>query len=287
MGADTPITEFELSGFPSVKYGVKLPINAPSVIPKLTNSPLVFVLAQVRFSPISKIEDYLQDIQELVRQQGFPNLNKRKIQFQQFAAPGSVESKELAQWECINPEKTASLIFDEGSACLQTTQYDTFAPFSELLRNALEALNQVARPTLTQRIGFRCVNVVVPDEGRSFDHYLRRELLGATLEPIGSRLQFLTEALLQTSDSTQLVIRYHEAQKGVAFPFDLLGPLLLRFRRELVMQKPFSILDLDHFKGAAADFSVESVLNDLTTLHRGLDDAFIKIATQEGVESWK
>ena len=55
-----------------------MPRKEPAL--KLERSPLVFVLSQVRFPAVLKIEDHVPDIQEALRKLGFPRYSKEDIQ---------------------------------------------------------------------------------------------------------------------------------------------------------------------------------------------------------------
>ena len=47
---------------------------------KLPRAPLIFVLAQVRFNPVLKMESYVPDIQEYLRHHEFPRYRLENIQ---------------------------------------------------------------------------------------------------------------------------------------------------------------------------------------------------------------
>jgi uncharacterized protein (TIGR04255 family) len=256
------------------------------VLPALGHSPLIFALAQVRMSPVAKIEDFLPGVQDLVRRGGYADLAKRRIQFSQFAGPNKVEDRTIEQWECINSARTTSLLFDERSMSVQTTAYDRFESFLAQLRIGLDALGKVVQPAQVQRIGFRCVNLILPERG-SFDYYVRRELLGARLDGIGERKHHLTESIFETSRTSRLIVRYQEAQSGIGLPMDLVAPISLGFKVDLKRTTPFALLDLDHFWEESHAFDVDRILKNLYDLHRGLDDVFLALVTDGALAAWQ
>ena len=95
---------------------------------KLKKSPLVFVLSQVRFSPILKMENYVPDIQEDLRKQGFPRYKKEDIQQVSFGGP-DIRAERDNRWVFSSRDQTEAIVLAPTFVVYETTNYDVFETF--------------------------------------------------------------------------------------------------------------------------------------------------------------
>jgi uncharacterized protein (TIGR04255 family) len=119
---------------------------------KLARSPLIFVLAQVKISPVMAIEEKIPGLQESLRKNGFPRLAVREIQTHLHAPdrqPKLTDARQ--QWEFINRDASASVMIDAESFNYQVSRYDVFETFSEGVCEALEQFARHIEPDLVQR----------------------------------------------------------------------------------------------------------------------------------------
>ena len=253
----------------------------------LSKTPLIFVLAQVRFAPITQIGKFLPDIQEALRHQGFPGLATRKFDVVITGAEGQAQRQERLQWEFLHPDRTQSIIVDEGSVVLQTSAYSTGEKFLEQLAMALKITEACAKPVGLLRVGLRYVDLINPIDGAGLDKLIRPALGPAAVSFQGEPVTHLWESLRQTSATTKLLVRYTEASRGFAFPPDL-GPFIsLMLSKPVVQEGPFGLLDTDHFDEGGSDFSVETALNRASNLHDVLDQSFRQLVTDDALRLWK
>ena len=104
---------------------------------KMRHAPVYFTIVQVRFNPIMALDDYAPKIQDRMRRDGFPDLQKGTLAtFNLNIAPGEtgpaqVPVAKTARYTFSNMAKTAGFILDQGSLSFQTTDYDVFGTFSE------------------------------------------------------------------------------------------------------------------------------------------------------------
>src|SRR3974390_3171524 len=93
---------------------------------KLQRSPLVMVLAQVRISHGAKMGEYIDDVQERLRQSGFPRFEEGRGH-EILLRPGlQPEVREHPRWEFQNKERSAGIVVMQNAIVLQTNSYDTF-----------------------------------------------------------------------------------------------------------------------------------------------------------------
>ena len=89
---------------------------------KLPHAPIFQVLAQVRFATLPKLNEHIADVQEDLRNNGFPDPFEEKItefQFNMTGAQPAVEPREIRRWVSRNAKATAGFIFDPGSITYQ------------------------------------------------------------------------------------------------------------------------------------------------------------------------
>ncbi len=255
---------------------------------KLLRSPLIFVLAQVKITPILGMESKIPILQEALRKRGFPRLaTQQTIETTLFgpSAPATSQEKRL-QWEFIDKEKRASVVVDSEGLSFQVTKYDVFETFIESMQTVMELFAECVEPTLIPRLGLRYVDLVIPSEGNEIRAYFNETLRGFKIHEGDERKAFFCESVCQTSPSSTFVHRYVEADAGLGFPPDLL-PIQLEFPQDPRRNTPFGLLDLDHFSTQETDFSVDTVMNRFFVLHEHHTKAFEASVTPFALEEWK
>jgi uncharacterized protein (TIGR04255 family) len=253
----------------------------------LPKSPLIFVLAQVRFSPVLTMKEKVPAIQEAMRKQGYPGFQTRKIEVETFvtgaSAPAKVDVRE--QWEFLNKERTESVLVDRESVVLQTTRYPTFEEYLGKLAIALKTVQEHAEPNLMLRLGLRYVDLISPSDPHELGYYVKSELRGMPFSDLGKKRAMMSESIVETDTRSKLVVRYVEGSSGFAFPPDLM-PVSLAFTRNPVQKSPFGLLDFDHFTEESMDYNVETVLARAWSLHRVLEKAFKASVTVCAFKEW-
>ncbi|MGH8020951.1 MAG: TIGR04255 family protein [Opitutaceae bacterium] len=253
----------------------------------LSKTPLIFVLTQIRVAPITRIESHLPAIQEALRHKGFPHLAKRKFQINQTRPDGQALTRDRVQWEFLTPERKTSVLIDEASLVLQTTDYSSGETFLERLQVALEVFADIAKPTDLVRIGLRYVDLVKPIADRGLDDLVSPALRPTAQTLPGSSVVHYWESLRQTSPHTRLLVRYTEAMQGFAFPQDL-GPIVsLVLRHEPAQKDLFGLLDTDHFDERGSPFKVSDIMDRTADLHDIIDQSFRQLVTPVALETWK
>jgi uncharacterized protein (TIGR04255 family) len=262
----------------------------------LSKQPLVLVLAQVRFSPVRRIDSYIPEIQEDFRRHGFPLERAGKVQQLRFGPGGGppIEVFEQQRWEYRTKDETQSVLVTEDSVVLQTTSYDRFETFAEtLLRVLRTVLAKSEHDTLgiIQRVGLRYIDLVRPREGEDFRLYLRPGFHGVADEVFHDgthRLHVESRGWTSVDDvSGRMVIRITQNDRGFALPPDLLGGApehAPRAKRgELV-----TLIDMDHFIEGKFDADADWVVEKAYGMHDHLIETFHeRVVTPDAIEAWK
>lgn len=251
----------------------------------LPQTPLIFVLAQVRTSPVLTIGEKIPAIQEALRKNGFPRLDQRNIQVTRQETSGTVQFTQRPQWVFTNRENTLCILVESESIVLQSTNYSVFEEFLQPLKLALETVAEIAAPSLVERIGLRYIDLILPSEGKDLAYYLEDALRVSPWHGCGARTAMFSESIFTTENDTQLMIRFVEGNQGLAFPPDLL-PVSLHFRKNPARTTPFGLLDLDHSSETPLDYNPSSIIEGMWNLHSLLETVFKSSVTPDAISEW-
>ena len=253
---------------------------------RLLNAPLVYVLAQVRTTPILKIADFVPEIQERLRKE-YPRLNQQTTQALSFS-PGATTPTidNLHRWEFMDKAGTTGFILDNASLVLHTTDYPTFEPFIERLREGLTVLGEVVGISLVERLGLRYVDLIQDENGAEIDKYVPESLRGIPLDDVSVDLAVTrTESKARTAVG-QINVKYVQHAEGTALPADLM-PLSLTFTKIPAKGKLFAHLDIDHFQTESIDFIPEDIVQRMWSLHDGTSKVFKAAVTGHALSKWR
>jgi uncharacterized protein (TIGR04255 family) len=245
------------------------------------------VLAQVRISYVAKMADHIDDVQERLRQSGFPRFEEGRGH-EVLVRPGlQPEVREHARWEFQNKERSAGIIVMQNAIVLHTNSYDTFDHFAKSLRLALEVIGDAAKPALVERLGLRYVDVIRTEAGESWTDYLKPGLHGLPPSAIGMTSGLQRHETVGTTSVGQLIVRSVQSTDGGFLPADL-SPTTLDYTKLSVPQGELvTLLDLDHFSQATRDYDVDQVMSAMWELHENLDLTFREATTEVAMKKWE
>src|SRR5882762_5816637 len=152
---------------------------------RLRYSPLVYVIGQVRISPVVAIEKYIPEIQEQLRHKGFPRFVKGQIQEIRFAIDAAPKMSVVDRYEFQNKESTSGIALATDSISLHTSKYEVYEKFEETFSTALTIIHQVVSLSLVERMGLRYIDLIRLNAGEQFSDYLQPGLLGLEEEKLG------------------------------------------------------------------------------------------------------
>jgi len=262
----------------------------------LSKQPLALVLAQIRFSVIRQMEEYIPAIQESFRRRGFPLEQAGKVRQVIFGLDGDnpVQVVEQQRWEYRTKDKTSSVIVMQDSVILQTTSYKKFEAFADELLHAVQnVLNETEHDQLgvIERVGLRYVNVVQPREREDFRFYLRPGFHGVADEVFKTGTPRLyVESTGKTSvadDSGTMVVRVIQNDQGFSLPPDLLGAAPVHVPRATAGEL-ITLVDMDHYIEGTFEPSADWIVAKAYELHDHLIETFHNhVVTQNAIEVWK
>jgi len=252
----------------------------------LKRSPLVYVVAQVRFSAIVKMEQYIPDIQEKVRHEGFPKFSRGRVTEVRIEADREAQFTASDRWEFQNKESTLGVVVSTGSLAVHTSKYNRYEEFEKTVDQSLRVLNVVASPSLVERIGLRYVDLVQPGDNETFADYLQPGILGLDAARFQARNPLHRYQFTGRTEAGHIVVRWWQNDAGVILPPDL-GSSTLRHEAKAEAGKVVGILDLDHFtEDGTSEFDVSHIADLLGSLHGNLDLAFRSAVTPKALEVW-
>lgn len=257
---------------------------------RLTNAPVCFAVAQMRFNPVLAMGPLLPAIQEAFREEGFPDYESTQVQALEVSAkPGGMEMRQhdVTRWVFRNKNQTAAILLDPAALTYELTNYPVFETFSAAFLRALEIVHRHRAIEYWDRLGMRMLDAVQPIEGEHLEQYLVPQALGfigLVGEPF-THQQTLTESLFQNEART-LVVRTVRVPQGIALPPDLVPFRLKLARRFISHQGETVMLDSDSSTSERMDFSPEETQLELARLKSALSNSFKALVTEHALAVW-
>lgn len=256
----------------------------------LDRSPLVYFLAQVRFSPILAMIDHINSIQERLRKLGYPHFFRTdtfNIVFTSPTAP-TIEKKEL--WTFSTADRKEGIIVSNDFVSFQTVEYQRYEDALPKVIEALKTVDDVAQIGLFDRVGLRYLDAITPDwdGGEKFSTYLQPEIIGISGAAIGVETQMHSTVYVgRTELNGTLVVRFTTSQAPNVLPADLANANLEIPKLGVENGTRIGILDFDHYVESNDSFSIEVAQRTLSDLHDAIARAFYECATDKARELWE
>ncbi len=182
----------------------------PSV--PLPNSPLSFVVAQVRFPVVASIADqaFVGPFQERIRNT-YSDL-RREEESQLTIGPAGVQAQQPGiVWRFTDDDDNWEVALAPEFLALATNSYTDRADFLGRLGVLLEALGAWINPRKVRRLGVRYIDRVEEEHLDSIGQLVRPEVLGPMTVTDSSDVQLqhsLTDCQYQFSDETAMRARW-------------------------------------------------------------------------------
>ncbi len=263
---------------------------------KMSNAPVYYALAQAQFNPVTAMDKYINEIQDVFRRNGYTLFETHEVkQLQFFAAPGeSLAEPQLIPthtWLFSKADRTAGYILNKSSLIYHTTHYETSEAFIPPLLKGLTAIHNVVTLDHLSRLGLRYLDAVLPKTDEKVEQYLVDGLHGLNF---GATQRYsLIESVFETDTGPllpkgTLVARVHRATSQLGFPPDMIPNGLVAMQRfENTGVIPHAIIDTDHFVEGIMDLDFDKVNEQYVNLHSTIKEAFNQIITNHAKETWK
>lgn len=252
---------------------------------KLAWNPLVFVLGQVVTSAVLRIEDYIPELQERFRKNGYPRFDRVESQAIRLGPKGGFDITHESRWIFSSKEATKSVVVSSGFVALEESEYVSFENFVEELYSTLTLFNEVVGAELYQRVGFRRINLLEDCERLPLDRIFKAGLLGLAGDVFAGQREQRVEHWGDSSVGRMMVRLLRPAPESVVSPdLEVSG---LSVRQPRMSDWDTATLDIDHFAVRQHEFSPDSVVEDFWSLHDSSDLAFREAVTSEALETWE
>ena len=254
---------------------------------RLSNSPLVLVLCQVRIATIRDMASYIPKIQDRLRREGFPVDRSGEVQELTLQAEGSASARRRAHWEFRTLDEDWSIIVAEGAVVLQTTAYSDFDEFLRYLSLALSAVDGVVGDLVVERVGLRYIDAIKPRPDESWKDYVKPGYHGQENDVIRPEHAVLfMQTMADTGPGQRVIARLAQNRDGMILPPDLIThhPVL---RIQAKKGQLLTLLDLDHYREARQPFDLDGLIDTAWELHDGLDILFRDLVTEHALEVWQ
>jgi uncharacterized protein (TIGR04255 family) len=254
----------------------------------LEQPPLIYAVAQIKFSGIGRLSAHIPDIQDGMRKAGFPLLTEGQVTAIQFGSPA--DTMISPRWEFLNRDRTAGVALLKDSVAFHVSRYIGFDEFCTHLRTALKIVQNSLGIELVERIGLRYVDVVWPEPRDGFAPLVNPVLLGLDDKALGARESTCFVNYIAQTEIGTLCVRALRRSDGGFLPPDLQLQQSLAFAvRTIVPGQSVLTLDLDHFQDLEKEpheFSEEDILKRLWLLHDNLTSAFLSAVTPAALAAW-
>jgi uncharacterized protein (TIGR04255 family) len=252
---------------------------------RLSKAPLVYTLCQVRFSAVLNMSDYIPKIQEALRRE-FPIYQELTIQGIKISGKGQIETSAQTQWSFADKTNTRGYLVMPESIAFHTTRYPTFEEFAAPLRSGLEILHAHAAPALTQRIGLRYIDQIVPSDGENLSSLLRESLTGFPAEELESALVQHRQETICDTPSGRMIIKLVVGRHSSIVPPDLQS-VTLESGAQIHSDKITALLDNDHYVERNTDFKVDEIMSVVDGLHDYTGRAFRLCVSKTALKKWE
>ena len=252
---------------------------------KLHRSPLILVLAQVRFSPVLAIKEYIPAIQEELRKHTFSGYRAEHIQQVTFTG-ADLKTEQTNRWVFASRDRREAVVISPNFVVYETSSYDVFETFVARFEPVLTLLKEKVSLDFAEQVGLRYVDLIRPAEGKPASDFLCESLRGLSkekLKAISALQQFIIQAKTPQGD---LAIRSFENSGDSLLPPDL-ASTHLELGVSFDEAEPCRILDIDHISRAQLDFEPSALVKRLWDLHGSSEEAFFAATTPEAIEFWK
>ncbi len=262
----------------------------------LKRSPLVYVLASVRFAPwplmAKKIDEIHDDLREML-----PLINRVHIQrvgpMGQFPQQREEETQS-AVWMLMPSDRSYGIQFAPEQLLMCCKKYTRYADFEKILDRVFDVLLKHMRFVDVTNVGVRYVDHIKVRQEKDLEDYINHGLLPVDIEGLKKRGGIVTGSY--TIGSTELRVRSVAQPESLSVPEDLVSIVAMihdpntPLRLETLKTREM-LLDIDSVQNYASPKRMEKdgVLGSLKSLHKAANNFFRheSVCTENAFKDWK
>jgi len=257
---------------------------------QLPKAPLIYVLAQVVFTRVPKMDDIWEDFHKSV----FNVYPESEIEhIEQFALKKEgLESSKETRWHLLSRDKREGLILHSNQLILHTTRYTTSQEFFATLELALANLIENLPGNISvSRMGLRYIDFLIPHGNLTVDSQVDKHLGMLDLDEIECKtIRFERIANYHTKIGGELIIRHRQTTAMDVLPNDLF-PNILEPAPLLNVQKQHpddvvGMLDFDHVLKTNINLDTTQIIDTFEKLQKITSAAFRQTTTKAALDHW-
>ena len=253
-------------------------------------APVFYTLSQIKFNPISQMNDYVAKFQEVMRHNGFPDFYEDTqtgiiIENSNTTEP-NISQKKYHRWVFNNIERNQGYILSNDNLVFHTTNYLDFETFSKDLLRGTKLLHEIVSLSFIDRIGLRYLDLIEPTNN-DLSYYIKKEFLGLYNTINGDFKHNFSEALIELTGG-KLLVKSFITEDYAILPPDL-NPLKLELnpRFKISSKKTRAILDFDFYIENRFELNLESLKEKLDIAHSSISDVFRFSITESAITEWE
>lgn len=253
-------------------------------IDELARPPLALVIGQVRFAPVRKMPEMVDDLQETMRHVGLERFDEEKVQQVHFGP--KITTTDVTRWVFRNRNRTESVFLTQGFIVLATSEYERFEAFQDRLVSLVDELQKIASPSFAEQVGIRYLNLLREIDGGNPSQLVADGLRGLSadeLECEASQTQTMTRS---QTDMGVLTIRCLDMVGADFLPPDL-QIQGMKFSNKPDEQEAYRLLDIDNTTTDGDGIEFDELKDTLWKLHRFTSRAFKQSVTDFARECWR
>jgi uncharacterized protein (TIGR04255 family) len=256
---------------------------------KMKHAPIFYMVAQIRFSPVLDMGDFISGLQKVWRHK-YPDFSQQALNQLTFQFAGDQQSPDVKpiasiRWHFKDAERISGYILATDSLIFHTTAYNTSDDFFSSLLDGLNLVNQQVGLSYIEGLGVRSLDAVVPTKGYTLETYIKPNLLGLFGRLEGDFNHSILETVFQDA-SGKLTSRLVTLKGPLGVSADLY-PLQLEIKQDLRnLDCPHIVLDNDCSRQDRISFDLDEVQRRLRAAKHRITAAFNETITPEAIRLW-
>lgn len=263
----------------------------PNGLGQLPNAPLIYVLAQIIFDRVPRMDSHWENFHQGVFDD-YPEFKPGEIN--KLSITGDkIDSSKERHWNLFSRDTHNGLILGANSLIFHTTAYETSDKFFNNLKKALMSLaDTIPSNVNVQRLGLRYVDLLLPHKTLSVDKQIVNQIDMLDLSEIRCEsIRYESVARYRTEKGGELNFRHRQTTGTDILPPDLF-PNDLSQAALLKVPKPdneiVGLLDYDHFVSSLnMPFHPDTIIEKISELHQTTSDVFKVTTTDEAMKIWE
>jgi len=260
----------------------------------LSNSPLAYTLASIRFAPWPLLADKFPLIQDALRDIA-PLINQIQVQVPVGGPTGQPDFTTSRIWMLLSADRSFGIQLAPDQMLVFTRTYTSYDEFERVLERVLTELLNLARFIDINTIGVRFIDHIKAGSQEELQKYVSAELLAPTFE--GFEQLGGTSFTTYKKGDKELRVRYTNYPGHPSISEDLMGLLVMSQDPAVgikldMLQPGEATIDMDAIYQIAKPLRVDTptkALVHLRALHTLANDFFRHpdVFTDYAFSSWK